>query len=258
MVATAQPTPTQAPPSPPPSPLAVTDDPFDAADKATWDPTFRVFGQVQAETWFCVLQKGVGKVAFDANQHDVGDRRVAIKIAIVPAIAGRQTIERELIAESQEWTKIVNPSIKALGPQWNLKALHNQWVEAEMAASGRKYQQQQPDGSYVERDATTVRFVRIFPTEDACVQATQARGGGGAAAPAAVAAQPAAPVQTARNDAEKRTATAFLVPLWKAANGDIARFDELLKKNALTAKYFDLNSPEVLAVVTPPTNDVPF
>lgn len=239
---------TAAPPAPPP-----TEDPFEAADNATWDPSFSVFGQVQAESWFCVLQKkdeanGIkgGKVPFDPNQHDISGRVTAVKISIIPAIPGRGNTERELIAESQEWTKIVLPSIKALGPAWNLKGLHNQWVEAKLVPTGRKYAG--ADGQ--PKEATTITFVRIFPTEDACLAAAQAgRPGGGESAPAASAAPAAVPAGP--SDAEKAVATKFLRPLWTASGGDLGKFAEMLASNALTAKYFTIDSPEVLDVLTP-------
>lgn len=244
MTATAPPAPTQTAPI---------EDPFEAADKATWDPTFSVFGQVQVETFFCVLQKkdeaaGIkgGKVEFDPNTHDIGSRLTAIKIAIIPAIPGRGNTDRELIAESAEWTKIVNPSIKALGPAWNLKGLHNQWVEAALVPTGRKYKG--ADGA--ERDATTIKFVRVFQSEDACLAAAQTRGGP-AAAPSGSSAPAAAAAPTGPNDAEKGTAKKFLPALWRSAGGDIAKFDELIQKNPLTAKYFTIDSPEVLEVVAP-------
>lgn len=247
MVATAIPTPAAPPPGPPAPPTAVSDDPFEAADKAQWSSTFSVLGQVQVETWFCVLVKGQGKVPFDANQHDIGGRCTAIKIAILPAIPGRQNTERELIAESAEWTKIINPSIKALGPTWNLRALHNQWVEAQLVPSGRKYTSS--DG--IDKDATTIKFVRVFASEDACVAAAQAGRPGQPAAASAVASAAPAAAPGAPNDAEKATATKFLPALWRASGNDLEKFGELLAKNALTAKYFDLSSPEVLDVITP-------
>jgi len=49
---------------------------------------------------------------------------------------------------------------------------------------------------------------------------------------------------------EQETAAKFLPALWKQAAGDVTRFSELIAGNPLTSKYFSINSPEVLALVT--------
>ena len=226
----------------PPAPAA--NDPWAEADTATWDPTFTVFGQCDIAIRYVVLQKGIGKVDFDPSQHEVGERRVSIEISIVPVIPGRQNVERDMLAQSREWANIVNPSIKAFGPQWNAQMLKGRYVEAQLVPSGRKYTHRE---SGEQRDATTIKFVRVFASEDECATAALNRQGRNGAAAPAPAAAPAA--EAPANDHERATAAKFLDPLWKSCNGDVSTFEGLLKANPLTARYFDLSSPEVQALV---------
>src|SRR5438309_5438070 len=101
--------------APPTTTSSDTYDPYDAAMQATYNPTFSAFGQVQVAVWPCVLEKGVGKVPFDANLHDPARRVTAIDLAIIPVVSGRAPVERNMIAESREWASIVKPSLMALG-----------------------------------------------------------------------------------------------------------------------------------------------
>src|SRR5687768_5866954 len=113
----------QAPSPSSPSMTHDPDDPWASADCATWDPSFSVFGLVQAEVWYCALVKGVGKVPFDPAQHTADQRATAVTISVIPVLPDQRPTERQLIAESSEWAKTVNPSIKALGT--TLRGLHN-------------------------------------------------------------------------------------------------------------------------------------
>ena len=64
------------------------------------------------------------------------------------------------------------------------------------------------------------------------------------------AARPAAMPMGGNGNREQETAAKFLPALWKQAAGDVTRFSELIAGNPLTSKYFSINSPEVLALVT--------
>ncbi len=238
----------------------VTDDPWAQADTATYDPSFSVFGQVDIAITYVVLQKGVGKVPFDPGTHDPKDRVIAIDITVFPVIAGRSPTKRNMLSESREWAAIVNPSIKAFGPQWNAQLLKDRFVEAQMVASGRKRLDRETRQPVIDpatgkaEEWTTFKFVRVFANEDECVAAAMARFGpngraGGADRPLPEDA-PAPAAAPEANDHERATAAKFLEPLWKSCNGDAAKFGELLKANPLTSRYFDLSSPEVNAVLT--------
>lgn len=249
MVATTYPSPTAAA-SPPPAPTPPADDPWDSADKAQWDPTFRVYGQVQANVWHCALVKGQGKVPFDPAIHPIDQRYTAVEIAIVPVIPGRQPVERSMIAESKEFAQIVNPSVKALGQGWNLKLLSERFVEAQLAPSGRKY-----TGTSGEQvDATTIKFTRVFQSEDECLAAAQSgrgytngNGNGGAPAQGTPA---AASATTASMEHERKFLAEKLLPaVVKQAGGDVQKLEEMLAKSPALAKHFTISSPEVLALL---------
>jgi hypothetical protein len=260
MVATTPPTPPT-----PPAQAGDTYDPYAAAMGATWDPTFRVFGQAQIEVYPCILEKGVGKVRFDPARHPVDRRCTAVEIVVLPVQPGRQPVERQMIAESREWAAIVKPSLLALST--DLGRIHNQWVEAQLVPSGRKY----TDATTNEqKDATTIKFARIFGSEEECLAASQQpsrNGAGSATSPAAspshaaaggvVPAPPAAGGNGAPNEREKAIAAKFLPALIQKAAGDPEHLERLLKGNPLTSKYFDLTSPEVAAAFNP-TAQVPF
>ena len=90
--------------------MMTTVDPWDVASTATVAPR-SYYGQLRLDTWFCVLQKGVGKVPFDDGQHSPDDRRTSVDIHLIPIAEQNVAFElkREPIAESREWAGIVLP-----------------------------------------------------------------------------------------------------------------------------------------------------
>lgn len=232
------------------------DDPFEDAANAEWNPVYTVYGQVTIDAWYCALVKGAGKVRFDASVHNADQRNTAVEIRIVPVLPGQRDTVRSMIAESAEWAKIVKPSIIAVGLR-NPRELQGYYVEAQLVPSGRKY----TGTDQMERDATTIKFARLFAGEDECVAAAEAARGhrrksSAASQVATNGATTPAPVQTS-SDAERLTVAKFLPALWKAANSDVTTFAELLAKNPLTHRHFDLSSPEVLAVIQPADDKLP-
>jgi hypothetical protein len=239
-----------------PGTAVASDDPWSSADNATWDPTFSVFGLVQAEVWYAALVKGVGKVQFDPLQHGPDQRVTAVSIAVVPVLATQQPAQRDMIAESSEWAKLVNPSIKALGT--TLRGLHDRYVEAQLVPTGRTY----ANSAGEVKMATTFKFVRQFASEDECRAAAErgrrwgagtdgpvATSTGGAGTPPGASGTPGTPSDPAPVGIPREVAAKFLAGLWNASGKDLDRFAELLRKNAATAQHFDLTSPEVAAVI---------
>lgn len=230
-------------------------DPYDAAMSAEWSPIYDVFGQVQAQVWPCVLEKGVGKVPFDPQVHDYDKRNTAIDLSILPVLPGRQPVERQMIVESREWASIVKPSLVAL--RTDLRSIHNAWVHAQLVPTGRTY-----ESGGETKHATTIKFVRIFGSEDECLAAAEAggprgpRGANGAATPnAARTASPAPAASSAGSataggagEARKTTAAKFLPAVVKAANGDLDRLGEMIAKNPILKEvYGDVSHPDVMA-----------
>src|SRR3990167_5240586 len=156
-------------------------DPWEAANAAQPIPDgpFTVFGQVQADSWPAVLEKGAGKVRFDPQIHAIDKRVTAIEISVWPTDVSRQPTKREMIVEGREWANVVKPSIAKLGT--DLRAMNGRFVEAQLVPTGRKYNSGvDADGKPIQKESTTFRFVQIFPDETACIAAAAARWPGGA------------------------------------------------------------------------------
>ena len=210
---------------------------WDAAENAQEQPRV-FFGEVQFNLWFCVLQKGIGKVPFDSAQHQPGQRRTAVDISIIPLPSRNLDFitERNLLAESRQWAGMVLPSIKALST--SPKALNGKWVKYELVRTGRTWTSN-TDGE--TKHETVPKFLAVYNTEQEAEAAAAALFGG--EEPAPVAEAPA-------DDPERETAAKFLPAFWAQAGQDVAAFMGLVQGNPLTSKFFDLNSPEVMAIVT--------
>lgn len=217
-------------------------DPFDSADNAV-EPVYNkmFFGQNFFDVWFCALIKGQGKVPFDPAIHQAGQKRTAVNISIQPLASSKAQFpfERNLIAESREWASFVLPSIKALGK--TAKELHAQFVQIEIVETGETY----TDKNGVERKKTTAKYVAVFPDEASCQAAAETVFGNGNNHTE----QP--PVENGSNgNAEREVALKFLPALATQAQKDPARMAELLANNSLVGKYFTINSPEVIALLS--------
>ena len=223
------------------------DDPFESAMNATLAPR-AFYGQVTVDTWYCVLQKGVGKVLFDDTQHALDQRRTAIDITItaLPELQRDRPVRREMIAESNEWVRIVLPSIKALGV--SRVDLNDKYAQYEMVETGRTWEK---NGE--TKHETMPVFKAVYATlEEAEAAAAELYGhsGNGHTEPQA------APAPA--GDAQRATAQAFLPALWMQAGHDTTKMAELIAANPLTSRFFTLDSPEVQAVTGANDEKLPF
>lgn len=221
------------------------DDPFESAMNATLAPR-AFYGQVTVDTWYCVLQKGVGKVLFDDTQHALDQRRTAIDITItaLPELQRDRPVRREMIAESNEWVRIVLPSIKALGIT-SLSQLRDKWAKALSVPSGRKYTDK---NTGEEREATTLKFLAVYNTEDECRAAMEAEragdtGNGTTPAPAPAATPAAAPSK------DRDTALSFVKVLVNQYHRDPQALAAQIAGIPMIAKHFTIDSPEVQALI---------
>ncbi len=216
-------------------------DPFDAANNAT-EPTFakNFFGQSWFDVWFCALVKGVGKVPFDPAQHK--QKFTAIDLSIQPLAGSKATfpVERKMIAESKEWASVILPSIKALGK--TPKEMHAAYVQVEIVPTGEKY----TDKNGETKEKTTPRFVKVFATEAECLAASEEMFGSNGNGTTHT--EPAQP--TTNGNAEREVALKFLPALATQAGKDPLKLAELIAANSLVGKYFTINSPEVIAVLS--------
>lgn len=219
------------------------DDPLEAA--AHVQPPIRTyFGQARVTSFFCVLEKGIGKLPFDPQVHKPEQRRVAIRIELEPLTESNLqfTVMRELIAESKAWTGVILPSLVALGI--SPRDLNEKWVQMELVPTGRQWL----NSAGEQKEETMPRFVAVYPDRAACLAAFS---GSGVVVPPAgngngSSAQPQ--VATAA-DPERVAAAAFLKPMWAAAQYNTDKLVEMIAKNPILARHFTLESPEVLALV---------
>lgn len=218
---------------------------WDTANSATLPPQ-EFYGQIFTDAFYCILQKGIGKVPFDADQHKQERRLTCINIdaQCFKRNGGTFELHREVIAEFRDWAGIVLPSLKICGI--HPRDLDERWARFEMAETGRTWTDKT---SGEERKATVYKFLEFYPDEAACRVAYEARYN------RATDEDEEEPLPMPEkgngkgNGKEREVAARFLPALVAQANGDVTKLSELLAGNALTSRYFDLNSPEVLELV---------
>lgn len=234
-------------------------DPWDTAEQAK-EPQFSnvIWGQCEAKSWWCVLEKGVGKVEFDPQVHSPDLRRTAIDIIVRPLVDMGLTFDltRNMIAESREWAGIVLPSIRDLGI--SPKQLNGSWVKVQTVTLTDKTGQPvtYTDANGVVKEKTTVKFLAIFD-ESECRADYLANSGKG----------PRSDTQYSANNngngngngtgnKERETALKFLrVYVENVCRGqtDLNVIRNTLALNiaqqALIAKYFTVDSPETVQLI---------
>lgn len=222
-------------------------DVWDTAAGAALPPK-AFFGQVFTDAFFVYISKGEAKVPFDAGQHPAEKKFTQIKIdgVCTRADGSAYEISREIIAEfGREWAGIVLPSLKVCGV--HPRDLNERWARWELVNTGRTWIDKT---SGDKREATTFKFLEFYPDEAACKAAEAAHYS------RAVEEDEEEPLpmpedapDAPANDAERANLAKFLPLLWTQAAGDVVKFGELLQANPALAAHFDLNSPEVAALV---------
>lgn len=218
------------------------DDPWASSE----NPVFRAaeyFGQINIDTWYCVLEKGTGKIQFDPKIHGADARRTAIDMVLNPLAELNITFEvsRSLVAESADWAKIVLPSIKQFG--LSPRELNGKWVKLQYKGTGRKYVNREGE----ERENTTFEFLKLYQSEAEC----RADYSGDTPAPANSVSN-AVP----DTDKEKTTALAFLKSFVEVACKNNTELDKIratvstnISGTPLLAKYFTVDSAEVTTLI---------
>lgn len=219
--------------------MTADNDLWKAADEAR--PRSNVyFAEVVFDLWKCALVKGEGRVPYDSAAHK-GGALTAIEISLTPLPSRGLdfTVDRNMIAEFSQWTDYTLPSIKALG--LSLRELNGKWVRYEMVESGRTWVGK--DGE--TKHETVPVFLAVFDSLDEAETAAAAmfEGNGNSAT------EPMSLSGEGDSDPEKDTAAAFLPALWGQSKKDATTFAGLIEGNPLTAKFFTIASPEVIAVI---------
>lgn len=221
-------------------------DPFESANNAK--PQIKYFFGINFfDMYHCILEKGgpnKGKPPFDPNLHKPEQMRTSINLSIVPLTGSKAKfpIERNFIADfpNGDWQTIVLPSIHAL----NLtpRDLVGKAVKVELV----------PSGSYVNNKGETKplsvpKYLEVYPDEASCQAASDAHFNNNHTEQQ----EEAFPAKNPNgNDAEKAIALKFLPALITQAGKDPEKVAELLASNNLVGKYFNLNSQEVIDLIT--------
>jgi hypothetical protein len=230
-------------------------DPWESANEAK-APQFsnEIWGQVEARSWYCVLEKGAGKVEFNPDLHNPDQRRTAIEIIVhpLPDMGLTFDVTRSMIAESHEWASIVLPSIRDMG--LHPRALNGVWVKiANTALTDRKGSPvTYTDSNGIEKERKTIKFLKLFASEDECRADYLASSG----KHSAVNTQHNEKTDSNSGDKERQTALAFLkVFVQNACRGqsDIDVIRNLLASQLATqpliSKFFTVDSPETIELI---------
>lgn len=216
-------------------------DPFDSANNAQV-PSKNFFGLNMFDMYYCALIKGQGKVPFDPNMHQSAQKRTAVNISIAPLTGSKATfpIERQLIAEFGDWPEVIMPSIRALG--LTAREMNGKFVKVELV----------PTGTYVKngetKQLTTPRYLEVFADEATCQAASDTIF---SKANTEQLDEEAFPAKAPNgNNPERDIALKFLPALITQAGKEPSKVAELLASNNLVGKYFNLNSPEVINLIT--------
>ena len=218
-------------------------DAFDRADSAKpASPKF--WGRVTVNAYDCILQKGVGKIPFDPTQHKAGEMRTAIDLTVTllpETVRKAEKLERGMVAESAEWTRVTLPSLKALG-YTGLRSLNGMWCAVEFAGLGTFYTDNQGES----RERQAFKFAGLYATEAECRKAYQDETGDATSAPIENV-TPVAPVSD-----EKAMALTFVTALAKTAGGDKEKLAALIAQYPVVSKHFTVDSPEVAQLLQVP------
>lgn len=235
-----------------------TDDPMAAAMNAKKEPLDRTyFGEViTVDSWFCVLQKGVGKRPWDGTHDDVKDRRIAIKLEIQP-LKGQYTISQECLTFEAEWLSHTMPSLQKL--QADLHTLRGKFASVKRVPTGENYKNK--SGEIKEK--TAIEFVAVYGSQDACQDAADtffasrggSNGGSGNGRGVETETLPEPPSRPSLPP-EQEFALKSLPALWKASGNDKAKFTDLILQNPLINKYYPLEHPHVQGLISGTLDDL--
>lgn len=236
--------------------MTISHDPFEVAVQAAEQGKY-FYGTMQVSANFVTLRKGEGKKSFVEGVDELKDRRTDIGLVLIPIdeMGMTRLVERTVIAESAEWRRIVWPSLHDGCGLKSLKELDGKFVKIELAKNGRSWNDKT---SGEMKEGTTFKFLAIYADQAACVASFYADGNQARSNddgnPQEVAAAsidmdtPTTPAPAA-DDSGRAAALEFLPIFVKQANGNVEALAQTLKATPFVAKYFDINSPEVVKLL---------
>jgi hypothetical protein len=150
------------------------------AMNATTEPQSRTkdyFVECEIDTREVVFQQVDGKwllFDYDAGNPDHKNPDVEITFHFYGTSRDGNTysIDRTMQARSRkrpDWTKVVRPSLTALGITDPTTQVHKHWVHIELVKTG-EYMNKEGE----QKDLTTPRFIEVFESREACEAAAEA------------------------------------------------------------------------------------
>ncbi len=225
--------------------MSFTNDPFEAATKAG-EGRNTYYGKAEVTAGFVTLKKGVGKQAFNDQLDDIRERRTEVKIVVNPIDAMGLTIllQRDLIAESAEWSRYTWASLRDKCNLKNVRELNGKWCKLTLQATGETYTTKR--GETQERKAFV--FEAVYSTAAEATAAFYADNGGQPEVEPAMAVDMGHGAGSNGN-AERETALQFLKVLVKQSGGDMGKLAMDIAAMPMIAKHFTVNSPEVVEML---------
>lgn len=146
-----------------------TNDPMLDTEAPAIEYSNEMYGKVEFSAQFLYTAKGEKPRAFDESTDDIKRRSTEFAISLTTIDAQgltRPVIERKHLNWTPAWRDVVWKSIQELGYDL-LRDLHGKYVKVEMTPTGRKYTNK-TTGKEVEE--TTLKFVKVYESEAACIR----------------------------------------------------------------------------------------
>jgi hypothetical protein len=217
-------------------------DPMDDAVQAA-ESAGQYFGKLEVSAQYVILRKGERKrVWLEGESTDGRVSEITIRLNPHDITGMSRMVERQILANDGEWSRIVWPSLRDLGFK-SLRDINGKWGHVQLVKNGQSYQHK-TTGETVEK--TTFKFIAVHELESDLIKAYEGLHGSQAHTPNT-------PIMgqgdVLLNDAEKNTAAQFLPALVKGASGDLNKLATILASMSPVNKYFTVASPEVQALL---------
>jgi hypothetical protein len=232
------------------------------AMNATTEPQSRTkdyFVECEIDTREVVFQQVDGKwLLFDYDagnpEHKNPDVEITFHFYGTNRDGATYSIDRTMLAHARkrpDWTKVVRPSLTALGITDPTTQVHKHWVHIELVKIG-EYMNKEGE----QKDLTTPRFIEVFESREACETAAEAfwderrNDGGGHVNGHDVQAKNAP--QAVEEHPQRAMLLALLPAMWQAAQQQSdpnSAFQKMLEANPMMADAgITITSPEVTEI----------
>jgi len=218
------------------------------------------FGEItQVDDWDCVLRRGAGKIKFDPGQHDISEKRVAIKLQLTSTSRDGSmfTIDQDDVNTGSKWRTTLK-SLQTLGisSRQQLRALKGQFAHIKRVPTGETYvaSQGKRQGEKVQEQAW--HFVALYPDAGAAQAAENTFWDEQRAnRPASDFKMPDESLPNPPNgatDAEtnKIIALKALSMLWKASGHNQDVFKTMLEGNPMVNQHYPFMHPQTIALMS--------